>query len=234
MILMKWIWEQRWGLSIAAMLVCAAVLTVIVRNSQLLAGEVPITRWLYQHNGYGLETLAESWDVLITGKVAPAIWVGTIFLAWWAWGRYAGATMFGAGLLTAPVSLIDLAARPRPTASIEWGAISGGGGYPSGHVMFAILVFGAVAYLAGRYMSPSWRRNGVQWGLWGFIVLMGPARVNALTHWPADIGASYLIAFPQLLFVFWLYPRALPYLRDHLSWAYEALHGSRVMERQSI
>ena len=39
-----WIWEQRWGFSIAVMLIGAAALTAIVRNSQLLAGEVPITR----------------------------------------------------------------------------------------------------------------------------------------------------------------------------------------------
>ena len=44
--LTTWIWEQRWGLSIIVMLIGAAVLTAIVRDSQLLAGEVPITRWL--------------------------------------------------------------------------------------------------------------------------------------------------------------------------------------------
>lgn len=227
-----WVWEQRWGLSIAVMLISAAVLTAIVRNSQLLAGEVPVTRWLYEHNGYGLEALAESWDVLVTGKTAPAVWVGTILLAWWAWGRYAAATVFGAGLLTAPISLIDLAARPRPTEALVWGPIGGAGGYPSGHVMFAILVFGAFAYVAGKHMSPSWRRNTVQWGIWGFIAVMGPARIMSLTHWPVDIAASYLIAFPQLLFVFWMYPRVLPYLREHLPWVYEALHGSRVLERR--
>lgn len=219
MIVVRWTWEQRWGLSIVGMLLGVAVLTTIVRNSQLLAGEVPITRWLYEHNGYGLETMAESLDGLITGVAAPPIWVGTILLAWWAWGRYAAATMFGAGLLTAPVSLIDLAARPRPTETLVWESIGGGGGYPSGHVIFAILVFGVFAYLARRNMPPSWWRNVVYWGIWAFIAVMGPARIMTLTHWPADVGASYLIAFPQLLFVFWMYPRVLPYLRAHLPWA---------------
>jgi membrane-associated phospholipid phosphatase len=229
----RWIWEQRWGLSIAVMLIGAAALTAIVRNSQLLAGEVPITQWLSDHDGYGLGRIAEVWDVLVTGKTAPALWIGTVLVAWWSWGRYAGATVFGAGLLTAPVSLIDLAARPRPTASLEWITAGGVGGYPSGHVMFVILIFGALAFLAGRHMAIPWQRNAIPWGIWTFIALMGPARLMSLTHWPADIGASYLIAFPQLLFVYWMYPRVLPYLRDNLPWAYAWLHGDRVVGTRS-
>ncbi len=228
-----WIWEQRWGLSIAVMLIGAAVLTLIVRNSQLLAGEVPITRWLSEHDGYGLGDIAEVWDVLVTGRTAPALWIGTVIVAWWAWGRYAGATIFGAGLLTAPISLIDLAARPRPTASLEWVTAGGVGGYPSGHVMFVILVFGALAFLAGRHMAIPWQRRAVQWSIWASIILMGPARLMSLTHWPADIGASYLIAFPQLLFAFWMYPRVLPILRDYLPWVYKLCHGHRVIEPSS-
>ena len=230
MVLIKWIWEQRWGLSIVVMLIGAAALTAVVRNSQLLAGEIPITRWLSEHDGYGLGHVAEVLDVLVTGRTAPALWLGTVLVAWVAWGRYAGATVFGTGLLTAPVSLIDLAARPRPTTSLEWVTAGGIGGYPSGHVMFVIQIFGVVAFLAGRHLTIPWQRRVVQWGLWGFIALMGPARLMSLTHWPADISASYLIAFPQLLFVFWMYPRMLPVLRDYLPWVYNLFHGHRVIE----
>ena len=128
----------------------------------------------------------------------------------------------------------ELVARPRPSG--EWLQVfrnHDSFSFPSGHVMFVILVFGALAYLAGRHMAIPWQRRAVHWGIWAFIVLMGPARLMSLTHWPADIGASYLIAFPQLLFVYWLYPRVLPYLRDNLPWAYAWLHGNRVMGTRS-
>ena len=68
-----WMWEQRWGFSIAVMLIGAAALTAIVRNWQVLASEVPITCWLSDHDGYGLGNIAEVGDILVRAKTVPAL-----------------------------------------------------------------------------------------------------------------------------------------------------------------
>ena len=52
-----------------------------------------------------------------------------------------------AGGMTGVSKLVDLALRPRPNEELVWTPIvHGEGGYPSGHVVYAVLVFGMIEY----------------------------------------------------------------------------------------
>jgi membrane-associated phospholipid phosphatase len=183
----------------------------------LLPGEVGLTRWLSEHATGPAAWVAEFLDVAFTDAAAPIAFAAMVPLVWWAWGRYAAATFLVAGSLSGVTKVADLAARPRPTDDLAWGqVVHGEGGYPSGHVVYAVLVFGTLAFLAVRYMAPGWKRSSFIAAMVALVVISGPARLVQLDHWPADILASYLFALPLLGVVVFLHSRLLPWLARHL------------------
>jgi undecaprenyl-diphosphatase len=182
-------------------------LTVVVRANELLWGEIPITRALSAALVRPLELALIPVDVLLTDVSAIVIYVLLGAVVFWRWGL-APLVIFGlAGLLTAPTRLVDLAARPRPTSEIEWAqTIFGEGGYPSGHTVYSVLVFGTLALLLQRYEPPSQFRRISVAILWTLTALMGPIRIAQLEHWPADVAAGYLFSLAFLAAVVLLMP----------------------------
>ena len=205
-------WEQRLALSIAALAVAAVALTLVVRRSELLPGEMGVTRWIIEHDGWAGREVAGLLDPLLNNNISPVLFALLIPVVWWAWGRYAAAIFLLAGAPTIPITIVELAYRPRPTDDLLWIPGISASGYPSGHVLYAVLVFGTLAYLAGRHMSPSWLRTSLRAFLVTIIVVMGPARVIVGDHWPADVVGAYLIGLPLFLAIVWLHPRLLPWL----------------------
>ena len=114
--------------------------------------------------------------------------------------------LFGvSGSLTGLTWLFSLADRARPTDDLHFeDVVKVPGIYPSGHVVYGVLVFGMIAYLAYRYMKPGTRRTVLIWTMISAAVLMGPSRVVELDHWPADVVGSYLLAMPFLLILIWI------------------------------
>ena len=205
-------WEQRWALSIAALAGAALAFTLVVRGSDLLPGEMGVTRWIIDHAGWAGREVASLLDPLLNNNISPVLFALLIPVVWWAWGRYAVAIFLLAGAPKIPITIVELAYRPRPTDDLRWTPGISASGYPSGHVLYAVLVFGSLAYLAGRHMSPSWLRTALRAFLVTIIVVMGPSRVIAVDHWPADVVGAYLIGLPLFLAVVWLHPRLLPWL----------------------
>jgi undecaprenyl-diphosphatase len=70
--------------------------------------------------------------------------------------------------------------------------------YPSGHTVYAVTVFGAVAWLAWRH-----RRFAIAAAFAFLIVLMGPFRVIADAHFVSDVVAAYFVGLG------WLVPAAI-------------------------
>ncbi|MCH7786375.1 MAG: phosphatase PAP2 family protein [Chloroflexi bacterium] len=126
------------------------------------------------------------------------------------------------------IRLTEIADRPRPDKTFVWKeTLDGTSSYPSGHVIYTVLIFGALAYLALQHMNPSWRRTALVGFLVAIIALMGIMRVVELDHWPADVTASYLIALPLLLGGIWLYPRLPSWLHERLPWVFSILNMER-------
>ena len=217
------LWEQRWVLSITALAAAAVALTLVVRHSELLPGEMGITCLINDHAGWAGREVAGLLDSLLNNNISPILFALLILVIWWAWGRYAVAIFLLAGAPTIPITIFELAYRPRPTDDLRWIPGISASGYPSGHVLYAVLVFGTLAYLAGRHMSPSWLRTALRAFLVTIIIFMGPARVIAVDHWPANVVGAYLIGLPILLAVAWLHPRLLPWLSARARRLYTAL-----------
>ena len=199
---------MRWIPAIGITAVIATVFTLIIRNNELLTGERMLTRWFNELDVVGVRTIVDALDFISEDRVAPALFVLLIPVVWWAWGRYAALTFFATGGLTALTRITDLASRPRPTDDLQWTeAVFGAGGYPSGHVVYAVLVFGILAYLAGVYMRPGRPCLALRVFLVALVITMGPARVIELDHWVMDAVGSYMLAIPFLLAAMWVHPR---------------------------
>jgi undecaprenyl-diphosphatase len=82
--------------------------------------------------------------------------------------------------------------RPRPQI-IEWGTVALSSSFPSGHAMSAAVVYGTVAYLAGRLQRRRISR-ALTMALAGLIiVLIGVSRVYLGVHYPSDVLAGVII-----------------------------------------
>jgi membrane-associated phospholipid phosphatase len=138
---------------------------------------------------------------------APVMFVAIVILVWWRWGRYPAVLLGLAGACTGLTRLGDLVERPRPTQSVEWSGYSfGNGGYPSGHVVFSVLVLGTVAVLARRHAAP----RTAMWIVGAMTLLITVtswSRVSRLEHWPLDVVGGGLMAAAGLMGIIWLHPR---------------------------
>lgn len=106
------------------------------------------------------------------------------------------AVAVSSALLTHPLKV--LVGRPRPDMTIVV-PVPHDMGFPSGHAAFAILLGGALIYLAWQHVEG--RR--VRWGLTGALTLLilgvGLSRVYLGVHWPSDVLGGYLFGASVLV-----------------------------------
>ncbi|MDD1697910.1 MAG: phosphatase PAP2 family protein [Methanoregula sp.] len=76
--------------------------------------------------------------------------------------------------------------------------------FPSGHVLFFVVFFGAIAYFAWLHQT-GFVRIFVMAICCALILLIGPSRVYLGAHWASDVVGSYLIG------VLWLFVLILGY-----------------------
>jgi membrane-associated phospholipid phosphatase len=76
--------------------------------------------------------------------------------------------------------------------------------YPSGHVLFFVVFFGFLAFLAWSYLA-GWMRWITITVCAGLIVLIGPSRIYLGEHWASDVIGSYLIGTFWLIILILLY-----------------------------
>ena len=86
-------------------------------------------------------------------------------------------------------------------------------GFPSGHVMSATLVLGALAYLAATEVRRGWLRALLVALCCGGIVLTGYSRVHTGAHWPSDVLGGWLWGATLLMALIWTVQRVDDRLR---------------------
>jgi len=201
--------HRGWLLVCLLSLAAGLTLTALVRRTTLLPGEIALAEFASQATPAFGHQLARTLDWAFTDYTAPALFACMVPLVWWRWGRAAAVLFALAGSLTGITKLADLAARPRPTSDLTWSeVIYGEGGYPSGHTVYAVIVFGFLALLARRNEPPGRGRDVFVGAMVALVVVSGPARVVVLAHWPADVAGSYLLAVPLLGVAVWTHDRA--------------------------
>jgi len=185
----------------------SVALTLSVKSNGPLYGEVGMSRWMRDNTPSAIDLFAKIINPAITDVTAPLVFVAIGLLVWWRWGRYPAVVLGMAGALTGLTRIGDLVNRPRPTSEVTWSEYSfGNGGYPSGHVVFAVLVLGTVALLARHHTKP----RTATWVSVTMILLIGLtawSRISELKHWPLDVAGGLLIGLTGLIGVTWLRPR---------------------------
>jgi len=76
--------------------------------------------------------------------------------------------------------------------------------FPSGHVLFFVVFFGFIAYLAWLHQT-GFARISVIAICCALVLLIGPSRVYLGAHWASDVVGSYIIG------VLWLFVLILGY-----------------------
>ena len=100
------------------------------------------------------------------------------------------------GALTHPLKV--LIGRPRPDFAIVESAPHTMG-FPSGHAAFAMLLGGALIYLAWQNVADRRRRWALTGALALLILVVGLSRVYLGVHWPSDVLGGYLFGASVLV-----------------------------------
>ena len=181
--------RRRWmGCAAPVVLIVVSVaLTLAARGEGPFAGERGLTMWMHRNTPGPVDALGGLLNPLVTDLTAPLVFGVIGLLVWWRWGRYAATVLGLAGAFTALTRIGDLVERPRPTATGAWTDYHyGNGGYPSGHVVFTVLVLGTVVVLARRHSSPLVaRRLAVVTVILSALTTW--TRISSLAHWPLDV-----------------------------------------------
>jgi membrane-associated phospholipid phosphatase len=116
----------------------------------------------------------------------------------------AGFTLFTASNFVITAILKVFIARPRPPYYLpnpsDTFPLIDQYSFPSGHVLFFVVFFGFIAYLAWMYQTGPVRKTIIA-ACGALLLLIGPSRVYLGAHWASDVLGSYIIGTLLLLFI---------------------------------
>jgi len=88
----------------------------------------------------------------------------------------------------------DVVQRARPTANfVHLAGHLADFSFPSGHVIFATVLFGTTFGIVLIVWSGSILRNAILALLAALVILMGPSRIYMGEHWPTDVLGAYCL-----------------------------------------
>jgi membrane-associated phospholipid phosphatase len=185
--------QRRW-LLVAAV---AFLLVLALRLALKYIGPIPGDRWALHH--LDQTGLGEPWRQLgffFSSIGTPAVSVATMAVACWFVWRAAGlrAVVFVVVACGGVVVNSALKVLSGPTPLMVETYTADGLNYPSGHVVYATVAFGSLAWVAWQC-----RRWDISLVLIALILLMGPFRVVAETHFVSDVIAGYLVGLGWLI-----------------------------------
>lgn len=173
-----------------------AVLTFLVKTMPTFSIDLQITRTVQLLNfpAFTILMSAISWpgfnpqSVIIAGLIVASIYG---FGLHWESVAALVAVIISTGI---DVGIKDLIQRPRPASpQVNVFAAVNGYSFPSGHVMFYVVFFGFVGFLAFSLLKPSLKRSLILVLFSSLVGLIGISRVYLGEHWPSDVLGSYLL-----------------------------------------
>lgn len=190
--------RRRW----AALLVpvAALLLSLAAAGPGSLPGDVATARWIQRAPppAAALARFAE-WVA-----AAPALAVVSVLLSLGlAWRRRPALALFVLATLAIrglnPLLKWALAS-PRPTPSVVRVSEQASGlGFPSGHAMGAMLLYGGIVLLTNAVSGPPLAKRLVRVIAGLVVIVVGFGRVSSGAHWPSDVLGGYLWGAALLL-----------------------------------
>jgi undecaprenyl-diphosphatase len=171
-----------------------AVLSWSAAGRSTLPGDVWVTRLVQSFVPHDLAGILDAVNALggTLGAVVATL-AATSLLA--VAGRLQLAVLV---LLTLPLRLVNallkvLLESPRPQDGIVRVAEQQDSfGFPSGHVMGAALLYGALLIVIPLALKPGKLRNLAYGCAGAVLLLMGVSRIYVGAHWPSDVAGGYL------------------------------------------
>ncbi|MGH9175740.1 MAG: phosphatase PAP2 family protein, partial [Vicinamibacterales bacterium] len=182
------------GLAMAGVVALTLVLTAVAAGDGALPGDLALARAVQRLDYRAADAIDQ------VGYWLGAVWVvvavgGALAMLLALTRRWAeAAVMLGVVLARALNPLLKwLIASPRPTAEeVRVSELASNYGFPSGHVMGVVLVYGAGIALAQRLVEPRWPRLALQSLCAVAILITCFARVHSGAHWPSDVLGAWL------------------------------------------
>lgn len=187
-------WPPVWlgVLAWPGIIACAGLFTVLAVLAGTI-GTLPGDRWV----SHAVQRLhGEPWRVLwhVGNAFGTSRWVavlallmliGMLVLRRWQDAWFLGLAII---LRVAAMPLKSVVGSPRPTAAqVRIVEPVAGYGFPSGHTLTAMVLFGVIAVLLVRHVSHP-RIRPLATALWiGGVGLTGFARIWGGAHWPSDV-----------------------------------------------
>lgn len=187
----------------------ATAFSIVVSEKGILWGEIGVSKWMYENTPTFIDVLGDVIDAPITDIGAPLLFMAISLLVYWQWGRYATIGVVLAGCMTGLTRISDIVERSGPNENFVFYESSyryGEGGYPSGHIVYAVMIFGMIAYLSEKHSSKQAGKI-IKYSMLLLILLNIWTRISGLHHWPGDVLGGLLLSIPALSIVVWIYGR---------------------------
>lgn len=176
---------------------CTFSLSLIASGSGLVPGDLKIAREVQATSQPNVVAFVQfmNW---VNDVQRVAIITGLLSLAFAARGRFAEAVIIAATFLSQGANwfLKQVAASPRPgDQQVNIMDVAAGFGFPSGHTMSAVALYGVIMYLTLHHIQRRSVRYLVCAVSVAVMLAIGFSRIYAGAHWPSDVLGSYLWGF---------------------------------------
>ena len=205
--------EKRYVFAFIAFLIISSftvflLLTYSIVNQGVFSWDIQVTKNIQNLSYLTVPMIFVSW----LGQISVTILLFVLIIGFlYRKGYRREAAFVPAVLLTPALNIVlkELVARPRPSeALISVFEPLPQYSYPSGHVMYYVVFFGFLAFLASSLpkLEPRWRIIWLSFSL-PLIFLIGISRIYLGAHWPSDVVGAYLIGGLYLIVLILIYLR---------------------------
>ena len=197
----------------AGLLIMFILLGIFIYYHPILQLDIDISKLVQAHTNQALDTimLAISWFGNMPYSAITAITASLLFYVF----RYKREALFVllamlSGAVSSAVKVI--VNRPRPVQPVIRVVLKNmHQSFPSGHVMYYVILFGFIAFLMRRLVQiPKILRGTIFYLCMTLLISISISRIYLGAHWFTDVVGAYLFGSVCLFILCGLYIRRLP------------------------
>jgi undecaprenyl-diphosphatase len=192
--------QVTWLATLAAVI---ALLGIYGSVSNQATWEVELMNGVQAASPAPLRWVAHAMTAIGNYPIYPFVVIVPVAVLFWARHHSLALFVAAAALLRMMSPLLkDIVDRERPSAAlVDVSSQLSSPAFPSGHVLSATLLFGALIYAVEVAVPHDTIKRWLQGALASLIVLMGYARVELGEHWPTDVMGGWAVGALMLIFL---------------------------------